>query len=74
MIKAGWGVVGSDFDPVAFEHWRLGALESLIAMFGPDHIYTKHFEHFAGQGAGRIFMLQVECLLQPATRLREWNV
>ncbi len=46
LIKAGWGVVDSDFDPVAFQHWRLKAFECLTAMFGPDHVYTKYFEQF----------------------------
>ncbi len=46
LIKAGWGVVESDFDLVSFQHWRLQAFECLAAMFGPDHVYTKYFEHF----------------------------
>jgi hypothetical protein len=46
LIKAGWGVVESDFDPAAFQHWRLKAFECLNAMFGSDHVYTKYFEHF----------------------------
>jgi hypothetical protein len=50
LIKAGWGVVESDFDPVAFKHWRLKAFECLNAMFGSDHVYTKYFEHFVRQG------------------------
>jgi hypothetical protein len=50
LIKAGWGVVESDFDPVAFQHWRLKAFECLNAMFGSDHAYTKYFEHFVRQG------------------------
>jgi hypothetical protein len=50
LIKAGWGVVESDFDPVAFQHWRLKAFECLNAMFGSDHAYTKYFEHFVQQG------------------------
>ncbi len=50
LIKAGWGVVESDFDPVAFQHWRLKAFECLNAMFGSDHAYTKYFEHFVKRG------------------------
>ena len=50
LIKAGWGVVESDFDPVAFQLWRLKAFECLNAMFGSDHAYTKYFEHFVRQG------------------------
>ena len=46
LIKAGWEVVDSDFDPVAFQRWRLKAFECLNAMFGSDHVYTKYFEHF----------------------------
>ncbi len=50
LIKAAWGVIEADFDPVAFQHWRLKAFECLTAMFGSDHVYTKHFEHFVRQG------------------------
>jgi hypothetical protein len=50
LIKAGWEVIDSDFDPHAFQHWRLKAFECLAAMFGPDHIYTKYFEQFVEQG------------------------
>ncbi len=50
LINAGRGVVESDFDPVAFKHWRLKAFECLAAMFGPDHVYTKYFEYFVKQG------------------------
>jgi hypothetical protein len=50
LIKAGWGVLESDFDQVAFQNWRRKAFECLTAMFGPDHIYTKYFEHFVQQG------------------------
>jgi len=50
LIKAGWGVVDSDFDSVAFQHWRVKAFECLNAMFGSDHAYTKYFEQFVKQG------------------------
>ncbi len=49
LIKAGWRVVESDFDPVAFQHWRLQAFECLNVMFGSDHVYTKYFERFVRQ-------------------------
>jgi hypothetical protein len=50
LIKAGWGVLESDFDPIAFQNWRVKAFECLRAMFGPDHVYTKYFQHFVEQG------------------------
>ena len=50
LIKAGWGVLESDFDPNAFQNWRVKAFECLRAMFGPDHVYTKYFQHFVEQG------------------------
>ena len=50
LIKAGWGVIDSDFDPVAFQHWRLKAYECLSAMMGPDHVYTRYFEQFVEKG------------------------
>ncbi len=65
LIKAGWGVLESDFDPDAFQHWRRMALESLHAIFGPDHIYTKYFEHFVQQG-GRKNLLAAGSVLVAA--------
>ncbi|MDQ1239284.1 MAG: hypothetical protein QG577_1469 [Thermodesulfobacteriota bacterium] len=51
FIEAGWGGAESAlFDPVAFHHWRQRAFEVLIAMVGPDHVYTRHFENFVRQG------------------------
>lgn len=50
LIEAGWGVLDSDFDPVAFERWRRRAFDCLTAVVGPDHIYTRHFENFVRQG------------------------
>jgi hypothetical protein len=50
LIKAGWDVLESDFDPAAFQCWRGKAYKCLSAMFGPDHIYTKYFKHFVERG------------------------
>jgi hypothetical protein len=50
LIEAGWGVSDSDFDPVAFLHWRRKAFDCLTALVGPDHVYTRHFENFVRQG------------------------
>jgi hypothetical protein len=49
LIELGWGVLDSDFDPVAFQCWRRKALDCLTNMVGPDHVYTKHFERFVRQ-------------------------
>jgi hypothetical protein len=50
LIEAGWGVLDSDFDPVAFQRWRRSAFDCLTALVGPDHVYTRHFENFVRQG------------------------
>jgi hypothetical protein len=50
LIEAGWRVLDSDFDPVAFLRWRRSAFDCLTAMVGPDHVYTRHFENFVRQG------------------------
>ena len=65
LIKAGWEVLDSDFDPAAFQHWRLKAYECLNAMFGSDHVYTKYFEHFVRQG-DRANMLAADGVLSAA--------
>lgn len=53
LIEAGWGVLDSDFDPIAFEHWRLRAFDCLAALLGPDHVYTRQFENLVRQGGKR---------------------
>ena len=65
LIKAGWGVVDSDFDPVAFQRWRRSAFDCLSAMFGPDHVYTKHFEKLVRQG-GKTDLLAAGGILSAA--------
>ncbi len=50
LIRAGWRVLDSDFDPVAFLQWRRSAFDCLTAMVGPDHVYTRRFESFLRQG------------------------
>jgi hypothetical protein len=49
LIEAGWDVVDSDFDPVAFKRWRRRAFECLAAAVGPNHVYARHFERFVRQ-------------------------
>src|SRR5271157_5009490 len=76
LTKAGWGVLDSDFDPMAFHRWRRSAFDCLTAMFGPDHVYTRHFEKLVRQGgktellaAGGILIAAKEqaVLQQPGT-------
>jgi hypothetical protein len=45
LIKAGWGVVDSNFHPAAFHHWRREAFYCLKALLGPDHPYTEYFKN-----------------------------
>lgn len=34
LIEAGWGVLDSDFDPVAFQRWRRRAFDCLTPWLG----------------------------------------
>jgi len=65
LIEAGWGVLDSDFDPVAFQLWRRRAFDCLTAMVGPDHVYTRHFENFVQQG-GETDLLAANGILSAA--------
>jgi hypothetical protein len=46
LIEAGWRVVESGFDPLAFDQWRQTAFDCLLAIFGPHHAYTQYFAAF----------------------------
>ena len=50
LIEAGWCVLDSDFDPIAFHRWRRSAFHCLTDMLGPDHYYTRHFGNLLRQG------------------------
>jgi hypothetical protein len=65
LIKAGWGVLDSDFDPVAFQRWRRRAFDCLTAMVGPEHAYTRHFANFVRQG-GKTGLLAAGGILSAA--------
>ena len=49
LIEAGWHVIDSDFDMMAFSHWRKQALECIGALMGPAHAYTHYFRDFVEQ-------------------------
>jgi hypothetical protein len=49
LIEAGWHVIDSDFDVVAFTHWRKQALDCIGALMGPAHAYTNYFKDFVEQ-------------------------
>lgn len=49
LIEAGWHVIDSDFDMVAFTHWRKQALDCIDALMGPAHAYTHYFRDFVEQ-------------------------
>ena len=51
LIEAEWGVLESDFDPIALGQWRHRAFVCLSEMLGPDHVYTRQFGDFVQQGA-----------------------
>ncbi len=72
LIEAGWGVLNSDFDPGAFQRWRQRAFDCLAAMFGPDHVYTRHFENFVRQG-GKVELLAAGGILSAAKEQESCN-
>jgi hypothetical protein len=46
VIDAGWQVLETDFDPVAFMKWQRRAYECVLVLLGPDHKYSLFFEQF----------------------------
>ena len=57
LIEAGWGVLDSDFDPIVFHHWRRSAFDCITATFGPDHVYTRHFEKLVRQSGKKDLLI-----------------
>ncbi|MHB8203521.1 MAG: hypothetical protein ACYDHG_07410 [Desulfomonilaceae bacterium] len=53
LIAAGWYVLDSDFDPAAFQHWRVQVFHCIDAMLGSDHVTTRHFRNCVRQGEKR---------------------
>jgi len=43
LIQSGWDVLDSDLNIATFERWRTMALDCLIALVGPHHVYTRFF-------------------------------
>jgi len=53
LIRTGWHVIESDFDSNAFVEWRRSAVDCLVALVGPDHLYTRHFLDHVRRAASR---------------------
>lgn len=49
LIDAGWQVLESDFDPVAFMRWRRRAFDCVVVLLGPDHPYAQFFQEFVNE-------------------------
>ena len=43
LIEAGKNVIDTDFDPVAFQHWRTHAVTCISELMAYDHAYAKGF-------------------------------
>ena len=72
LIEAGWGVLDSDFDPVAFQRWRRRAFDCLTSAVGRDHVYTKHFERFVRE-EGKADILIASGILSAAKEQESCN-
>ena len=53
LLESAWVAFDSDFDPVAFHHWRCRTSDCLIDLLGPNHVYTLQFENFIRQDSRR---------------------
>ena len=49
LIDAGWQVLESDFDPMAFMKWRRSAFDCVVVLLGPDHPYAQFFQQFVNE-------------------------
>ena len=43
LIEAGKNVIDTDFDPVAFQHWRTHAVTCISELMAYDHANTRYF-------------------------------
>jgi hypothetical protein len=50
LIAAGWRALRPDSGPVAVQHWRRRAFDYMTTVYGPDHVYTRHFENCVRHG------------------------
>ncbi len=72
LIEAGWGVLDSDFDLIAFQRWRRKAFDCLTAVVGPDHVYTRYFANFVRQD-GKTDLLAAAGILSAAQKVFAGN-
>jgi len=49
LIAAGWLALGPDSGPVAVQHWLRKVFDYMTAVYGADHVYTRHFDNCVRQ-------------------------
>jgi len=54
VIDSGWRALEPDADPVALQQWRRKVFDYMAAAYGPDHMYTRHFENCLCQGEKKV--------------------
>ncbi len=51
LIAAGFRALGPGFfDPVVVQHWLRKVSDYMTAVYGSDHVYTRHFANCVHQG------------------------
>jgi hypothetical protein len=50
LIAAGWRALGPGSGPVAVQQWRRRVFDYMTAVYGADHVYTRHFQNCVRQG------------------------
>ncbi len=53
LIAEGGRAHGLDSDPLAVQHWLREVSDYMTAVYGSDHVYTRHFENCVRQGEKR---------------------
>ncbi|MDA8408598.1 MAG: hypothetical protein M0T73_17285 [Deltaproteobacteria bacterium] len=46
LVEAGYQVVQTDFDEMAFREWRQKAINCIATLLGAEHPYTRSFSEY----------------------------
>ncbi|MGC8660244.1 MAG: hypothetical protein ACP5U1_14355 [Desulfomonilaceae bacterium] len=46
LLEAGYQVVDTDFDDMAFKKWRQRAIDCMAALLGAEHPYVRSFSEY----------------------------
>ena len=73
FMKLGWHILDNSRDEATFAQWKIRALEYLVALLGPEHVYCIRLRRIMGETGIRGLLAGIGILAAAEQELTKTN-